>query len=205
MTDIRRQEKRRRILSAARTLFSNTHDFRRVSLEAIAREARVSPTTIYNNFGNREALVYEVIKELVGATLERSRALIYSELPFPRKLIGIMSAKMETMEQMNDEIIARLVLQDEKIRPFIDKIYQQEIKPLWREVVADGKRQGYIDPALGEEALLVYLDALQTGFRARPEVLQGFRDNLDFIKQLTHLMFRGFLIKDIDLFPKEAA
>ncbi|MFC2023001.1 TetR/AcrR family transcriptional regulator [Chloroflexota bacterium] len=203
MTDFKRLEKRRRILSAARSLFGRTHDFRRVSLEAIAREARVSPTTIYNSFGNRETLVYEVIKELVSATLERNRTLIRSELPFPQKLIGVISNKLDVVEKMNGEILTRLIGQDEKITPFIDEICQREIKPLWQELLADGKKQGYIDLVLDDAALLVYLDVLRAGFQARPDVLQGFKESMGLFKQLTHLMFYGFLIKDIDLFLKE--
>lgn len=198
-----RSGKRRAIINAAISLFSRTHDFRRVSLEVIAKEARVSPATIYNKFGNRETLVYEVIKDLVRANLEHSRALIRSDLPFSQKLTGIISGKLDMAETVNNEIIEKLISQDETIAPFIDEIYQQEIKPLWKEMVADGKKQGYIDPALDDEALLVYLDVLQAGLRARPELLQGFKEDMGFIQQLTHLMYYGFLKKEIDLFGKE--
>ena len=195
-------DKRNKIIDAAISLFSRTHDFRRVSLEAIAREARVSPTTIYNNFGNRETLIYEVIKNLVRANLERNRALIRSDLPFPQKIIGIISGKLDMAEGVSNEIIAKLISQDNTIVRFIDEIYQQEIKPLWKEMVADGKQQGYIDPALESEVLLVYLDVMKAGFSAKPELLQGYKENLGFIEQLTRLMYYGFLKKEIDLFPK---
>jgi AcrR family transcriptional regulator len=203
MITTKRQDKSWQILKAAKSLFSRTHDFRRVSLEAIAGEARVSPATIYNHFGNRETLVYEVIKELVGTSLERNRALIRSDLPFPQKLISIIGGKLEMAEKMNSEIIQKLISQDRKIAPFVDGIMEKEIKPLWKEMVADGKKQGYINPAVDEEALLVFLDVLQAGFRARPELLADFRENMGFIKKLTRLMFYGFLEKEIDLFRKE--
>jgi AcrR family transcriptional regulator len=40
-----KSDKRQQILAAARTLFNRTHNVKRVSLEAIAEEASVSPTT----------------------------------------------------------------------------------------------------------------------------------------------------------------
>lgn len=198
-----KSEKRQKILNAARLLFSRTHDFRRVSLEDIAVEAGVSPTTIYNNFGNRETLVYEVIKELVNTNLEHNRALIHSKLPFSQKLIGIVSSKMDMAGAVNGEIIEKLISQDKRIAPFLDRLFEAEIKPLWKKILADGKEQGYIEPDLDDEALFVYLDVLQAGFRARPELVQGFKENMGFIEQLTRLMFYGFLKKDIDLFRKE--
>jgi AcrR family transcriptional regulator len=198
-----KSEKRQKILNAAKSLFNRTHDFRRVSLEDIAAEAGVSPTTIYNNFGNRETLVYEVIKDMVNTNLESNRTLIHSKLPFPQKLIGIISSKMDMAGAVNGEIIEKLISQDKRIAPFIDKLFETEIKPLWKKIVEDGKKQGYIEPALDDEALFVYLDVLQAGFRARPELLHGFKENTGFMEQLTRLMFYGFLKKDIDLFRKE--
>ena len=203
MLNEKRISKRQEIVSAAISLFSRTHDIRRVSLEAIAREARVSPATIYNRFGNREALVSEVTKELVRTNLERNRTLIRSGLPFPQKLTGIISGKLDVAGSVNNEIIKKLITQDKTIAPFIDEIYQQEIRPLWQEMVADGKKQGYVDPALDDEALLVYLDVMQAGFKARPELFQSFEENTALIKQLTRLMYYGFLKKEIDLFGKE--
>jgi AcrR family transcriptional regulator len=195
--------KQQQILDAAVKLFSRAYNIKKVSLEDIAREAHVSPTTIYNYFSNRDTLVYEVVKELVRGNIERARALILSDLPFPQKLTGIISGKLDLAENVDKEIVEKMLLQDEEISPFIDVIMEREIKPLWKQIMADGKKQGYIDPALDDEALYIYLDVLQAGFRAKPEILQDFQENMDFIEQLTRLMFYGFLKKEFDLFRKE--
>lgn len=198
-----KSEKRLKILNAARKLFTHTHNIKRVSLAAIAGEAGVSPTTIYNQFGDRETLLFEVIKELTAETLERNRALVNSDLPFPQKLIGIIGNKVNIAEQMSRELIEKLMSQDKKIVPFADTLYEQEIKPLWQKIMVEGRAQGYIDPDLDDGTIIAYLDILQAGFRTRPEFLMGFKDNMAFIEQLTRLMFYGFLKKEIDLFRKE--
>jgi len=199
----KKQEKRNRILAAAKSLFSRTHDVKRVSLEAIAAEAGVSPTTIYNNFRDRETLIFEVIKEMVSANLARNRALIQSDLPFPQKLIGIISGKMELAEKVDKEIIEKLMTQEKKVAPYIDEIYEQEIRPLWLAMMSEGKKQGYFDATLDDEALLAYLDIVQAGLRAKSDYFKNFPENMNLIQQLTRLMFYGFLRKDIDLFRKE--
>jgi AcrR family transcriptional regulator len=199
----KKQEKRDKILAAAKSLFNRTHDVKRVSLEAIATEAGVSPTTIYNNFGDRETLIFELVKELVSTNLERNRALVYSEIPFPQKLIGIISGKMEIAEKVDGEIVDKIVTQDKKIAPYIDEIYHQQIKPLWKAIMAQGKKLGYFDPSIDDDALLVFLDIIQAGLKARPDVFQDYRKNMKLIEQLTRLMFYGFMKKDIDLFRKE--
>ncbi len=197
-------EKRDKILAAANSLFQRTHDVKRVSLEAIAQEAGVSPTTIYNQFGTREALVTEVAKALLREILEMARSFIRSDLPFPQKLTQIIAGKLDIASQANSEILTKLVSQDKTMTAFVEEAYRTEIQPLWREMLADGKRQGYIDPALDDEALLVYLDVLKAGFSARPELIGSFTHNKKFTEQLTRIIFYGFLKEEFDLFNKEA-
>ena len=197
-------EKRERILAAALSLFQRTHDVKRVSLEAIAREAGVSPTTIYNQFGTRETLVAEVAKALLGEILKMGRSFIKSDLPFPRKLTEIIAGKLDITSQVHGEILTKMVSQDKTMTAFVAETYRTEIQPLWREMLADGKRQGYIDPALDDEALIAYFDIIRAGYSARPELLENLNQNMGLLEQLTRIMCYGFLKKEIDLFNKEA-
>ncbi len=196
-------DKRRQILASALDLFKHTHDIRKVSLEEIARQAGVSPTTIYNQFGSRENLVREVVRLLIEQTLERNTALIRSERPFPEKIALIMSGKVSLMEEVDHEVINKMLGQDKTVVAFTNEVYQQQIKPLWREMIADGKRQGYVDPSLDENTLLLFLDVIKDGFAAHPEIARQATQNPSLLKELSRLMFYGFLNRDIDLFGKE--
>jgi AcrR family transcriptional regulator len=199
----KKQEKRNKILAAAKTLFNRTHDVNRVSLEAIAAEAGVSPTTIYNNFGDRETLVFEVVKELSRVIIEHNRAIVKSGIPFPQKLTAIISGKMAVTEKVDTEIIEKMLSQDKKTASFIDEIYNNDIKPLWTEMIEDGKKQGYIDPSLDITAFTIYLDIMKEGLKNKMGLFKDIKENTIIIEQLTRLMFYGFLKKDIDLFQKE--
>jgi len=70
-------------------------------------------------------------------------------------------------------------------------------------MMVEGKNEGYSDPKLNDEALLIYLDVIQSGFKARPELIKGLKENAGLIEQLTRLMSCGFLKKEIDLFGKK--
>jgi AcrR family transcriptional regulator len=195
-------DKRHKIISTTISLFQRTHDVKKVSLHDIAREARVSPTTIYNNFGNREALVYEVVKLLIRENIDKNAALIHSETPFPQKLAGIINGKMDMVSKLNQEIIDKIVSQDKAIAPFIDKIYENEIKPLWKEILNEGKKQGYIDLSLNDDALLIYLDVMKAGFASRKDIMQDVATKTNLYLTLARIMFYGFLKKDAGIFPK---
>ncbi len=198
-----RTDKRQKILNAARDLFNRAHDVNRVSMEDIAQEAGVSPTTIYNNFGDRETLLYEIIKDITNKNLERNRAVIHSNLPFPQKILSIISSKKAVADEVGGEMIEKLVNQDKRMAPFVDEIYEMEIKPLWQVILAEGKQQGYIDPSLDDKSLIAFLDIIKAGIKAKPEIIQGFSEDYTLIEQLTRMMFYGFMKKEIDLFPKE--
>jgi AcrR family transcriptional regulator len=195
-------DKKQQILTSAIGLFNRTHDVKRVSLETIAREAHVSPTTIYNYFGTRENLLYEVIKILVQENMESSRELIRSNISFPEKLIGLTNVKLNLATNVNNEILDTLVTQDKSIAPFIDEIYQNEIRPLWQEIIAEGKKQGYVDASLDDEALLVYMDILKAG-SVNIDLLKNWSENMRLIQQLSHIIFYGFMKKEIDFFRKD--
>jgi AcrR family transcriptional regulator len=194
------QDKKQKILDAALALFHNTHNVKKVSIEAIAKEAKVSPTTIYNNFGTRENLVYEVIKVLFKENIERNRNFIYSDSPFEQKITSIMSGKLDLTSRLHEEIIEKMINQDDTVAPLFEEMFKNEILPLWDKIIEDGKKEGYIDRSLKNESLIVYLDVLTAGFRSKKEILTGINDKIDLIKQLTHIMFYGFLKKEIDLF-----
>jgi AcrR family transcriptional regulator len=192
-------DKKQKILDAAIKLFRSTHDVKRVSLETIARDAQVSPTTIYNYFSTRENLIYEVIKKLVKESMESSRKLVHSDISFPEKLIGLTTLKLNLANAANGEIMDKIVAGDESIARLMDEVYNNEIKPLWLEIVAEGKRHGYIDSKLDNEALLVYLDILRAG-GAKKDFLKDWSGNMNLIQQLSHIIFYGFMKKEVDFF-----
>jgi AcrR family transcriptional regulator len=203
LQNTRRWPKRQVIIETTVELFRQAHDVRKVSIEAIAATARVSPTTIYNQFGSREALVVAAAKSLIIDTLERSRAILHSDLLFAQKLAGVISGKLDLASKASDEVVAKVMSQDKSLAPFIEEIFRTEVKPLWLEMLAEGKRQGFIDPSVDGEAFLVYLDVVRAGFAARSDIMRDWKNNMDLIEKLTNLVFYGFLKKDIDLFGKK--
>jgi AcrR family transcriptional regulator len=194
------KDKKQRILDAALMLFKQTHDVKKVSIETIAKQAKVSPTTIYNNFGTRENLIYESIKELMKDNIERNRNIINSDIPFPNKIAGVMSSKMDLTANLNSEILEKIIRQDESISPLIGNVYENEIRPLWIKMMSDGKKEGYIDESLNEKVLLIYLDTIKAGLSINKDLWNDFTNKIEIMKQMTSIMFYGFLKKKIDLF-----
>ena len=200
--DLGRKPKREVIIETTVELFRQTHDVRKVSIEDIAAAAKVSATTIYNQFGSREALVAAAAKSLIIRIGAMAEEVMRSDLPFDQKLIGIVTGKIALASAASDEVMAKLVSQDKNIAPYIEKMFQDVAWPMWRDFLAEGKSQGYIDPELDVEVFLAYLDIIRAGFGAHKELLVEWKQNMDRLEKLTNLVFYGFLKKDIDLFGK---
>ena len=195
-------KKKERIITAAIKLWRQAHRINKVSLDEIAREAGVSPTTIYNNFGTREGLVQEVIKYLSKEIMDKMTALINSDLPFPVKMQGMVSAKLNTVSGMQADIIEK-IWADPASRQYIEEITESQAKPLMKTVIEEGQREGYIHPDIPPELFVLYLNILQSGTETyKNEVAQLSSDKSMMIK-MARLMYFGIFCKEFDLITGE--
>jgi AcrR family transcriptional regulator len=189
--------KKDRIISAAIKLWRETHNVQKVSLLDIAREAAVSQTTVYNNFGTREGLVEEVIRALLRQIMDKQWAVVRSNLPLPAKIQSIISNKTDTMRDIYSDVLVKLA-NDASTRQFLNTIYEAEMKPLMHELIEDGKRQGYIRRDMPEEAIMIYLDLIKDGGLANTDKLQKLMDNTELMMAITHLIYNGLFQKEFD-------
>ncbi|MBS2012157.1 MAG: TetR/AcrR family transcriptional regulator [Deltaproteobacteria bacterium] len=92
MASAKAEDKRRRIVEAATSLF-NRYGFKRTSVDLLAAEAGVAKPTVYAYFDDKEeifrAVVEHVAAELLAAAEEASRA----RAPIAERLAAMLSAK----------------------------------------------------------------------------------------------------------------
>jgi hypothetical protein len=59
-----------------------------------------------------------------------------------------------------------------------------------------------VDLSLDDETLLVYMDILKAG-SVNIEQLKNWSENMRLIEQLSHIIFYGFMKKEVDFFRKD--
>ena len=191
-----KETKKEKVIKAAIQLFSNTHNFNKVSIEDIAREANISPTTIYNNFGNRDNLIVEVIKKISLAGLKAYKRIIRADMPFPEKIKLSMDRKINIVGELDWNVIDKMVSQDTRLAEFAAEINENENKPMLLELIEDGKRQGYIKPDLSNEAIMMYFEILQASGSAFFRIISAPGVNPDTVQNLNQILFYGFMSKE---------
>ena len=191
-----KETKKEKVIKAAIQLFSNTHNFNKVSIEDIAREANISPTTIYNNFGNRDNLIVEVIKQISLTGLKAYKRIIRGDMPFPEKIKLSMDRKINIVGELDWNVIDKMVSQDTRLAEFAAEINENENKPMLLELIEDGKRQGYIKPDLSNEAIMMYFEILQASGSAFFRIISAPGVNPDTVQNLNQILFYGFMNKE---------
>lgn len=184
-------------MTAAVRLWRETHNVKKISLEDIAREAGVSPTTIYNNFGTRDGLVKEVVKHLTGEMLNKQWATVKSDLPFPLKMQAMFSVKMATIQDMQTELLDKFST-DLAVGQYLDEVYETEIKPMMTAIIGEGKQQGYISPDLPDEVVMLYLDMMKAGGTAYAAELQRIAGDGRLMTALVRVFYYGLFQKEFD-------
>ncbi len=188
----RGEAKKDSIRRAALRLFQQ-RGFRKVTIREIAHEADVSQVTIYNYFGSKEGLIRDVASRLVLDVTEEFRALMADERPFPEKLEDIVLGKMKLAGQYGGELMERLMANDPRMQEHVRRTYDRQILPLLASFFEEGKRQGYVNPALSTEAILSYTEIFRPGLTARPGMLTGSQKPAGLVRDLTTLYFYGLM------------
>jgi TetR/AcrR family transcriptional regulator, cholesterol catabolism regulator len=189
----RKEQKKESIRRAALELFK-FYGFEKVTINDIARSASVSQVTIYNHFGSKEELVREVHKTLLQSLLDKYRTIIKGEGTFLEKSELIFFDKIEMLSQYQGEFTQKMIRVDPEIRQFIDYTWWQEVNQLTVDLLDEGKREGYIDSKLSQEALMVYYEILRRGILASSSLVNTAR-NKKLIRDLMTLFRYGLMGK----------
>src|SRR5919201_6323793 len=104
------EERLRQIIEAALEVFGE-RGLAGARLEEIAKRAGVSKGTIYLYFPNKEALFCEMIRQMVGQTIEQTEARIVSSHGTATEQLGeYMRSLWEYMRSRVFEILYRLTM-----------------------------------------------------------------------------------------------
>ena len=188
----RKEQKKESIRRAALELFK-LYGTKKVSISEIAARAGVSQVTIYNHFGSKEELVRDTVKTLLLGLIERYRVMIEGEQPFLEKLEQIVLDKSELARQYSGEFLQTAISNDPEIEQFIESIYRNEINQRMLDFFEEGKKQGYVNRELSQEAILVYTDIFRRGVMASYDILADSEHYERLVKELMSIYLYGVI------------
>ena len=122
-------KKYRDLLSTGKDLFWK-HGFKRVTVEEICQESRVSKMTFYKYFPNKAELAKAILDKLFSKSMDEFRKLMLSDIPFEEKMELQIKLKSEGTKDISEE--------------FVKDIYgdpESELFDFWRAKAAEAIQQ----------------------------------------------------------------
>jgi len=177
------------ILKVAKNLFWK-HGIRRVTVEEICKEAKVSKMTFYRNFKNKQELVEILIEKLSNESIEDYRRIMSEDVDYDVKIKKLIKLKYVNVVGISKEFVKDLY-QDEKLQKKMSQLREGFLKEIMEDF-QKAQKEGWIRQDLKLEFIFYMLNDLNA--KMMDEQLQAIYDSEEeLIMDLTQYFFYGIL------------
>lgn len=190
----RRLQKMEQIRLAAFSLLTK-YGIHKVNIHEIAKKANVSQVTIYNYFGSKDELVYDVLKDYFEKQIDSFQKLIYSDLTFQDKLYKSIELKLIFTNELSPEFIETIISENGQLGNLFEQYANKKMMSLLLTLIEQGRKSGDISESLSIETILFTLQAMIDGLLKYKKVLSANSDNDPFMNELVHFFFYGLVGK----------
>ncbi|ECL4452991.1 TetR/AcrR family transcriptional regulator [Listeria monocytogenes] len=182
-------KKKTAIIQAALSLFGK-QGFSDVSIKDIASLAGVSQVSIYNYFGNKEALVAECAKIIMQDTITLAEEILVSEGTFTDKLArAIQLCQAEINVSLSKFISTEASKDSQFIRLLVNNINKLK-KDIYMEYIAAGKKAKVINNDISDDVIQLFIDSINgLGLTVSEEELEKKQ------AEIIHLFLYGLIGK----------
>lgn len=186
------------IRKAAFSLFTK-YGIQKVNIQEIAKKANVSQVTIYNYFGSKDELVYEVLKDYLERQIDSFQQLIYSDLSFQDKLIKLIEMKLSSTNELSPEFIEAIISENSQIANLFQEFANEKSMPLIVTFIEEGRKSGDISSSLSMNTIFFILQAMTDAIQKHSDIFQSNSNKDQFINEFIHFFFYGIVGKKEDI------
>jgi AcrR family transcriptional regulator len=184
----RKEQSKENIRKAAGELFDK-FGVGKVSINDIARKAGVSQATIYNNFGSKDGLIQDYFQIRANRFFERFREISKANKPYAEKLEDIVQYEIEM--NVHDPGYGDVeIMSNPQFKQLSDSLLEQ-VREQFLGFIKEGKKQGYVNPDISDEAIEAYIEIFMQGINANPELHARTHHNRKLFHDLLLIMLYG--------------
>lgn len=181
--------KKKQILATGKALFWK-HGFKRVTVEEICTEAKVSKMTFYKHFANKMELVKAVMEKLTGETLNRYEKIMNSDIPFTEKIELQLQMKMEGTTDLSSEFLDDLLIHGEpEIMQYMSDLSKRLLSIVHNDYIQAQKR-GEIRKDVKPEFIIYFLNHIYEMLKDE-QLISIYRNPNELAMELTRFFFYG--------------
>jgi AcrR family transcriptional regulator len=186
--------KQNQIISTAQSLFWK-YGMRRVSIEEICRDARVSKMTFYKFFKNKVDLVKFILDKIMDESTKKYQAIMNQDIPFHKKVEQTIDMKLKGVDQLSSEFYADL---HQNAIPEVSEHFHNISNKVLKLIVDDYKKaqkNGEVRKDLKIEFIMYQLEKL-FAMAGDKKLINLYDSPQELIMELTRFFFYGILPRD---------
>ena len=184
--------KKQLIISTARSLFFK-FGLKKVSIEEIVNEAKISKATFYRYFSNKTDLAKTVLDESFRQDMENFKTIIADDTEFSTTIEKIVQLHEKKFEDRCEELFSDTM----KYYPEVLKVMEHHKKEMLNSSIKflrDNQKRGNIRPKLN---VILVANAL---FAVSESIVKGdldanFSNRGEYFRQVTDIFFYGIINK----------
>ncbi|MGG5251993.1 TetR/AcrR family transcriptional regulator [Neobacillus sp. SM06] len=172
-----------------------TWDSSKIRIADIAKTANVSQVTIYNYFGNKEALLREAVKKYIEDSFNDFLENMNGDYTFKEKIESIILQERESSLSSLTPFFMRLVKEDQEIAQFMEKEYNERILPAFLQLIEEGRKNGKISDKISNEGLFVFINFSMKYTNELYDSIQQ-TGNMNLMNEMLHIFLYGICGKE---------
>ena len=187
----RTEAKKQDILKVAKELFTE-RGVTDVGISEIAARAHVSQVSIYNYFGDKNALAKEAFMEILDTELSKFEEILDRDIPFYEKFKILSESNRCRFLDIKKSPFRQDALRDKAFHRLFEESLTVKSVSAYMKLIELGKREGAIDKEIPDDAIRDFIMQL-VYFMQKPEL---FQENAEYISGFFKLLLHGLLGKE---------
>lgn len=186
--------KQKAILEIGKDLFWK-FGIKRVTIEEICKEAKVSKMTFYKFFPNKIELAISILEVYTHEAMEEFDQIIHSKMKFSEKLEKVFLMKLKAMNDISMEFIKDIHSNPELgLLPRIQEIQMKHMQKVI-QFYEDAKKAGEMRKDVNIGFLMSYSNQM-VHMMEDANLMAQYKHPQDFIAEAMKMMFYGIIAKD---------
>lgn len=189
-------KKKKGILDAAFSLF-NQYGYKNVTISNIAKEAHVSPDTIYSYFESKENLKRELLHQIINDFCELTENIMESDMPVKAKFERLLLSKVDFGKRFSREFMTEELHELNDLDLFSGAGKKEFFHNVMLQIIEQGKKGGIVTVDVSSEALTTYIEIFQYFITHNFASALQISNNADLLKEVNFLFFNGLRKKQL--------
>lgn len=157
----------------------------------IAAEADVSQVTIYNYFGNKDALVRESIKLYMDKGFIDFERFMEGDPTMKEIVQYTIRVDKDTFHSYAPAMFKQLLSADPELASYMEELYRDRAMPMLVRIIEEGKKKGEISASMPTSTIMAYIGMLNEQSHMLLELAHQSGRSGEFMEEIINLFFYG--------------